>query len=145
MIERYHVLSNKDRVHDDIVTLYYLIAACSTVPAFLVVLRLLGINIRARAYVINIGKAIHKFDPRKTALLILEFLCRPEDRDGCIGDLEEACADIEKKYGKRAATTYFWWQASRTTISLIWGMLKKWKWIALFFGALGWIERQLSR
>ena len=90
-------------------------------------------------------KAVSVKNPKKIALLLLEFLCRPADREGCIGDLLEATAAVQQVHGKKAADAYFWWQASRTALNLMLGQVKKLRWIALILAALGWIERQLSR
>ena len=66
--------------------------------------------------------------PPRTAAGLVELFAPIESAEGVLGDLEEEFAGRLTRSGHRAARCWYWRQAIRTTIHLLWGSIRTAPW-----------------
>ena len=95
--------------------------------------------------------------PPRAAVGLVELFAPIESTEGVLGDLEEEFVARLARSGHRAARGWFWRQALRTAVHLLWGAVRAAPWsttaqalasfvvASLLYGvASGWVSRLVS-
>ena len=62
--------------------------------------------------------------PPRAAVWLVELFAPIESAEGVLGDLEEEFAGRLTRSGDRPARRWYWRQALRTTVHLVWGAVR---------------------
>lgn len=84
-------------------------------------------------------------EPPWRAVAIMDFLLPHSNRESLIGDLEEEYRTrILNSYSLRTARRWYWWQALRSVLAVIWERIRMWLGAAFLVKAAGWLAQKFG-